>query len=202
MKKDGLLSVRQPVVEVVNVRKNVRVCKRGSFGGAGRSACVQKHENRVRIVKLSGVWFFVGLTKRSEVDHVLPLQGHRGCGKLRMPDQTARSRILKNPVNLGACITRVDGNCNDAKQAAGIDQFDVVRPIRHQEGQSISTQKTATPKRRGGPSHSDIQLQQRYSPLIPQQSCMLREVLQGATNGMGINHRSLLLGSGQTWLTK
>jgi hypothetical protein len=119
-----------------------------------------------------------------------------------MPDQTARSRILKDPVNLGARITRVDGNCNDPKQTAGINQFDVVRPIRHQEGQSISTQKAAAPKRRGGPSHSDIQLQKRYGPLIPQQSCMLREVLQGATDGMGIDHRCLLLGYGQTWLTK
>ena len=76
-----------------------------------------------------------------------------------MPDQATRSCILKEPINLGAGVTRVDGNCNDAKQAAGIDQFDVVGPIRHQESQSISTQEAATPKRRGDPSHSDIQFE-------------------------------------------
>jgi hypothetical protein len=84
-----------------------------------------------------------------------------------MPDQTTGSSILEESVNLGACVTRVDGNCNDAKQAAGIDQLDVVRTIRHKESQSISTQEGATPKRRGSPSHSDIQLHKRYGPLIP-----------------------------------
>jgi len=55
MKKDGLLSVRQPVIEVMNVGEDVRVCKRSPFGISGRSARVQEHEDRVRIVKLSGV---------------------------------------------------------------------------------------------------------------------------------------------------
>src|ERR1700733_2428149 len=125
MKKDGLLSVRQPVVEVVDVRKNVRVCKCGSFGISGRAARVQKHENRVRIVKFTAVKFFFSLLERSEVDQVFPMQAHRRCRKLGMPDQTARSSILEEPVNLGTCITRVDGNYNDAKQAAGINQLDV-----------------------------------------------------------------------------
>ena len=39
----------------MNVREDVRVCKRGPFGGSGRSARVQERKDRVRIVKLSGV---------------------------------------------------------------------------------------------------------------------------------------------------
>ena len=58
--------------------------------------------------------------ERSDVDHVFPLQPQGRDGKLRMPDQTARSRILKEPVNLGTCITCVDRNCDDSEQAAGI----------------------------------------------------------------------------------
>src|ERR1700760_1371649 len=112
-----------------------------------------------------------------------------------MPDQTARSRILEEPVNLGSCITRVDGDCNDAKQAAGIDEFDVVWTIWHQESQSISAQEAATSERRSGPPYPGVQFHKRNGPALPQQSYMLREVLQGATNGVDVNHRSLLLGN-------
>src|ERR1700756_5993705 len=102
-----------------------------------------------------------------------------------MSDQTARSCILDEPINLGTCITRVDGNCDDSQQAAGVNKFDVVGPVRHQECQPLSTQEAATPKRRGDPSHSDVQFQKGYGLAVPQQSCVLREALQGATNGMG-----------------
>ncbi len=119
-----------------------------------------------------------------------------------MPDQATRSCIREEPINLGACITRVDRNCDDSQQAAGIDQFDVARPIRHQESQSISTQEAATLKRRGDLSHSDVQFQKGYGPVVPQQSCVLREVLQGATNGMGVNHRCLSLDNDRRGLTK
>src|SRR5580692_10243412 len=119
-----------------------------------------------------------------------------------MPDQTARSCIPEEPVNFGACITRVDGYRDDAKQTAGVNKFDVVGPIRHQECQPLSTQKAATPKRCGDPSHPDVQFEKGYGLAVPQQSCVLREVLQGATNGMGVNHRSLSLGNDTRGLTK
>jgi hypothetical protein len=108
-----------------------------------------------------------------------------------MSDQTTRSCIHEEPTNLGACITRIDGNCDDPQQAAGIDEFDVVGPIWHQESQTISTQQAATPQRRSDPSHSGVQFKKGYGLAASQQSCVLREVLQGATNGMGVNHRSL-----------
>src|ERR1700755_3547958 len=120
MKKDGLLSVRQPVIEVMNVGEDVRVCKRSPFRGSSRSARVQKHEDRIRIVKLSGVKLFFGVVKRIEVDYVFPLQSYSRRGKLRMPDQATRSCVLEEPINLGTCITRVDRNCDDSQQAAGI----------------------------------------------------------------------------------
>jgi len=68
--------------------------------------------------------------------------------------------------------------------------------------QSISTQEAATLKRRGDLSHSEIEFQKGYGLAIPQQSCVLREVLQGATNGMGVNHGSLSLGDDRRGLTK
>src|ERR1700728_4482062 len=108
-----------------------------------------------------------------------------------MSDQPARSCVHEEPINLGACITRIDGNCDDSQQTTGIDEFDVVRPIWHQESQTISTQEAATPKRRSHPSHSDVQFKKGYGVAVPQQRCVLREILQSATNGMNVNHRSL-----------
>src|SRR5579859_843184 len=121
MEKNGLFTICQPVIQVMNVGEDVRVCKRSPFGGTSSSARVQKHKNRFWVVELSGVWLFFDPMKRIQVDYVLPLQPYSRYGKLRMPDQSTRASILDEPVNLGACVTCVDGNSDDAKQAAGID---------------------------------------------------------------------------------
>src|ERR1700728_3647279 len=143
----------------MNIGEDVRVCERCPFGGSGRSARVQKHKDRVRIVKLSGVWLAFDFIKRIDVDDELQLKRHGRRGELRMSDQATWANIFEEPVNLGPCVTRVDGNCDDAKQAAGIHQFYVFRPIRHQESQPLSTQNAATPERGGDLSYSDIQFQ-------------------------------------------
>jgi hypothetical protein len=85
-----------------------------------------------------------------------------------MPDQATRASILEEPVNLGACVTSVDGNSDDAKQAAGIDQFYVFRPIRHQESQPLSAQEAATSERRSDLSYSDIEFLKGKGPAFPQ----------------------------------
>src|ERR1700678_4485138 len=193
MKKDCLLAICQPVIQVMNVGEDVRMCERGAFGGTGRSTRVQEHKDRVRIVKFSGVWLAFDFIKRIDVDHEFQLKRYGRRGELRMPDEATRAGILEEPVNLGADVTRVDGNCDDAKQAAGIDQFYVFRTIRHQESQPLSTQEAATPESRGNLSYANIEFLKGHGPAFPQQSCVLREVLQGATNGVGVNHRSISL---------
>src|SRR6202041_192194 len=103
------LAICQPVIQVMNVGEDVRMCKRSPFGGTGRSACVQKHEDRVRIVELARVWLAFDFIKRIDVDHELQLKHNGRRGELRMPDQATRTSIFEEPVNLVGSVTSVDG---------------------------------------------------------------------------------------------
>src|SRR5258708_481693 len=131
MKKDALFTICQPIIQIMNVGEDVRMRERCPFGGTGRSACVQEHKDRVRIVKLTCVCLSFDLIEGIEANYVLPLQPYSWCGKLRMPNQTTGASILKETINLSDCVTRVDGNCDHSEQTAGIDQLYVFRPVRH-----------------------------------------------------------------------
>ena len=74
-------------------------------------------------------------------------------------ERTARRNALGLNARGKPKKDRHNKNRDDAKQTAGVNKVDVVGPIRHQECQPLSTQEAATPKRRGDPSHSDVQFQ-------------------------------------------
>src|SRR5438477_13173282 len=76
---DRAFPVRHPVVEEVDVFKNICVTQRDTFGTAGCAACVDESEDRFRVVDglATGIaasvqWFFV--------DHAPPRRLHGRTG--------------------------------------------------------------------------------------------------------------------------
>jgi hypothetical protein len=64
-----------------------------------------------------------------------------------MADDPMRARIFEHPVDLFGRQTGVQRNGDHAQSAAGIHEFDVVRPVRQQQSEAVSHSKTVAGKR-------------------------------------------------------
>src|SRR2546430_10705636 len=72
---DRVFSVRHPVVEKVDVLKDICVTQRDTFGTAGCAACVDESEDRFRVVD-GGATGIIGNVQWFFVNHPLPRRLH------------------------------------------------------------------------------------------------------------------------------
>src|SRR5258707_1832810 len=87
---DRAFLVWHPVVEKVDVLKDICVTQRDTFGTAGCTACIDESQDRVWVIDGDTTvttgnvqWFFV--------DHALPRGLHGRDGERRVPNRTTRT---------------------------------------------------------------------------------------------------------------
>src|SRR5262245_32067864 len=155
--------MRQPVIEVVDIRQDIGVGERNAFGAAGCTAGVDESQDRVRIVN----WIATELDRSVQwlfIEHPLPreLDGRRR--QRRVPDEAARVRVGKDAIDFDDREPGVYRNRDDPQPAAGIYQLEVLGSVREQESQPVSALKTMPAERRNDTGNTTMKLSKRRMP--------------------------------------
>src|SRR4029077_2269771 len=128
---DSAFGVAHPVVEVVDVCKDIPMCYHHAFWLPGRAACVDKPQNGVGVIE--------GLLNKTAanwngflVDYLLPIRLGSGDSEGGMANDPTRTRIFEHPVDLFGRQPGIQRNGDHAEHAAGIYKFNVVGSVRQQ----------------------------------------------------------------------